>query len=93
MNADDSSTYRSLSDIHIRKETLLEDIRKDDEQIRSMWEELFHRPEPATALTPSKRFNTLINTGAGILDAAILGWKLYHKFSGKTLFNTKKKKR
>ena len=35
--------------------------------------------------TPSKRLQRLMSTGIGMFDAALLGWKLYRKFSGKSL--------
>ena len=92
MNTNEPIAYRSLSDIRARKEELLKDIHKDGEEICSMWRELFHEPGPAVSLTPSKRFNTMLNTGAKLLDAAILGWKLYHKFSGKSLFGSTRRK-
>lgn len=89
---DNYSTYKSLSEIRIRKDMLLKDIKKDDEKIKSMWSDLFSKPETSTDFTPSKRFGGLLSTGAGLLDAAILGWKLYHKFSGKTFFGKRKKR-
>ena len=64
-----STSYKSLNEIRTRKETLHEDIRKADEQIRT-----------------SKRIMGLLNAGTGIIDGLILGWKLYRKFNGSSLF-------
>lgn len=75
-------SYKSLTEIHLKKEDLLKDIRKDDKQIQNLWKSLFHN-DIQKATTRSQRFSGLINTGAGILDGIILGWKLYRKFKRK----------
>lgn len=73
--------YRSLEEICLRKEMLLKDIQKDDQQIMQLWHGLFHKPVALRQnATPSKRIGSLMSTGAGILDGIILGWKLYRKF-------------
>lgn len=80
-----STSYKSLNEIRTRKETLHEDIRKADEQIRTLWNNLFHQPEISDT-RPSKRIMGLLNAGTGIIDGLILGWKLYRKFNGSSLF-------
>jgi hypothetical protein len=77
-----SSSYSTIEEIEIRKATLLAEIQKDDGKLRAQWHSLFAKPIDAfsKSSTPSKRINGLINTGAGVLDAFILGWKLYRKF-------------
>jgi len=78
------TTYRSLEEIRTRKDALLEEIRKDDKQMKGLWNNLFHKPTALTAATPSKRISGLMSTGAGVLDGLILGWKLYRKFKKKS---------
>lgn len=90
MTNNNNTTYRSLADLQARKDELLVDIRKDDAQIRSLWSQLFSRSKTNAPSTPSKRINSLLNTGAGVLDAVILGWKLYHKFGKKSFFGRRK---
>jgi len=72
--------YTSLTAIQRRKEQLRKQIQKDDTQIQTMWKSLFSKSD-----SPSKgmRVSGLMSTGAGVLDAIILGWKLYRKFKGK----------
>ncbi|MBQ9636412.1 MAG: hypothetical protein IJV36_00760 [Prevotella sp.] len=77
------SQYRSLEAISDRKDVLIKEIRKDEQQVRQLWNQLFAKPEPLSALTPSKRISAMMNTGAGVLDGVILGWKLYRKFKKK----------
>ena len=73
--------YKSLNDIRIRKEMLRNDILKDDQKIRTLWHSLFKPSDICDKNTsPSKRISSLINTGATVIDGAILGWKLYRKF-------------
>lgn len=78
-----TAPYRSLDEIRDRKDLLLDDIRKDDQQIKALWGQLFAKPEPISALTPSKRISSLMATGAGVFDGILLGWKLYRKFKRK----------
>ena len=78
------SPYKSLEEIRTRKDSLKKEIRNDDREIRSLWSDLFHKPEVMGVTTPTKRLTGLMSTGAGVLDGIILGWKLYRKFkSGK----------
>ncbi|MBQ7421152.1 MAG: hypothetical protein IJV27_03290 [Prevotella sp.] len=76
-----SPTYKSLSEIRLRKAQLLTDITKDNNKMRNMWNEIFHKPKDK--VTPTQRFSGLMSTGAGVLDGLILGWKLYRKLGGK----------
>lgn len=77
------NVYRSLDEIRDRKDALLDEIRKDDQQMKRLWGQLFTKPEPLSALTPSKRISSLVSTGAGVFDGILLGWKLYRKFKRK----------
>ncbi len=69
--------FDTVGAIHQRKVKLLDDIRKDGRKIDENWKNLFHREEPTSR---NKRLVSVINTGAGILDGILLGWKLYRKF-------------
>ena len=73
-------TYATLADIRQRKEDLLSSIRNDDNQMRTLWGQLFRKPDMLTSTSPTKRLSSLMSTSVGVLDAAIVGWKLYRKF-------------
>lgn len=79
----DQTSYSSLSEIDERKEQLLIELRKDNEQIGKLWGSLFRKPDPLMAKTPSKRIAGLVSSSAGALDMVFLVWKLYRKFKGK----------
>jgi hypothetical protein len=79
----------SLEEIRKRKDLLLEDIRKDDDVIKEKWEDLFYDRVSPNA-SSSQRFVGMMNTGLGIADGLIMGWKLYRKFSGFRLFGRKR---
>lgn len=85
INRTSPAPYQSLAEIRMRKEALHEDICKADEQIRTLWNDLFHQPEVNDA-SPSKRLMGLLNAGTSVVDGLILGWKLYRKFNGSSLF-------
>jgi hypothetical protein len=82
---DTTPEYKSLAEIRLRKELLRNDILRDDQKIHNLWNDLFHAPSAAlgSKSTTTRRFSGLINTGAGILDGVILGWKLYRKFKNR----------
>ena len=83
MKEETTQIYRSLEDIRDRKDSLRDNIRGDEQQMRTLWNQLFAPRQPLSALSPSKRISSVLTTGAGILDGAILGWKLYRKFKKK----------
>lgn len=66
----------SLEDIAAYKASVKEEIRKDEKRIASQWHSLFDEDERKN----TNRWMSLMNTGMGVLDGAILGWKLYRKF-------------
>ena len=74
--------YKSLQEIRMRKQMLKKDIRKDDKLMKDLFGSIF-KPAEAKSTLPTKRFGFMMNTGAGILDGLILGWKLYRKFKKK----------
>lgn len=86
-NNTEKPTYTSLAEIRMAKEQKLEEIRKDEETMRELWNDLFHKPESRLPSTPAQRIASLVSSGAGVLDGLILGWKLYRKFKGSHLFS------
>ena len=65
----------TLEDIAEYKAKIKEQIRMDEKSI-SYYNNLFNNEESKT----SNRWMSLLNTGMGVLDGAILGWKLYRQF-------------
>lgn len=70
--------YNTLHEIRLRKELILSEIRRDNQQINVLWKELFRKPEQ----NRKKGFAmaSLMTTGAGLADGFMLAWKLYRKF-------------
>lgn len=75
-NADLATGINTLEDIAAYKARVKEEIRKDEKLMASQWHSLFAEEERKSA----NRWMSLMNTGMGVLDGAILGWKLYRKF-------------
>lgn len=86
------SSYKSLSEIRLKKQLLQEEIKKDDLIIRNLWNDIFHKKDIVSS-TPSKRINALLSVGAGIIDSLILGWKLYNKFNNSPLLKNRSRRR
>ena len=77
------TSYQSLDEIHERKDFLLDEIRKDNQQMKALWGQLFEKPNNYSTLLPSRRLRSAVTTGASIFDGILLGWKLYQKFKRK----------
>lgn len=91
MNNETVNHYKSLAEIRARKEFLRSEIQQDDEKIQELWNSLFAKHEENLPMTPSKRLSSLFNLGGGILDAVLLGWKLYRKFNNRKGFSKRKR--
>lgn len=84
--------FSSLDDIRLYKEELLEQIRQDRDVISTKWNDLFHREEP-TPQSKAQKIMKMLNMGTGVLDGAMLGWKLYRKYQeGAFLFGKRRRK-
>jgi len=79
--------YHSLDDIRMRKQELRQMLQKDNGEITQLWNGLFAKPE---VKTPTNRIQGLMSKSMGIVDGAILGWKLYQRFSPNRKKKTKK---
>lgn len=75
--------YTNLQSIQDRKLQLRKEIRKDNEQINKLSKQLFAKPTELMNKRGKLSVNGLMATGAGVLDSAILVWKLYRKFKRK----------
>ena len=84
--------FSSLDDIRAYKEELLEQIRQDRDVILTKWNDLFHREEPAPQ-SKAQKIMKMLSMGTGVLDGAMLGWKLYRKYQeGAFLFGKRRRK-
>ena len=72
-----NNEYRTLNDIRQRKEELRRLLQKDNGEITQLWQGLFTNTRPDT---PTNRIQGLMSKGIGVVDGAILGWKLYQRF-------------
>ncbi len=79
-------SYKSLDDIEARKAQLRRDLRKDSQRMEILFGRLFPKTPKDAVSSPSKRMQRIFNTGAGVIDGALLGWKLYRKFKKRKRF-------
>ena len=80
MDIERKEKYETLQERRLRKEVVLSEIRRDNQQIGILWKELFKKP------APKKKGLTLasvMSTGAGLADGFMLVWKLYRKYKRK----------
>lgn len=74
-------TYQTLDEIRLRKAQLQAQLAKDSNKLQGMWNGLFHTPK--SQARPTSRISTMMKTGAGVFDIALLSWKLYRRFGGR----------
>lgn len=92
-NANGGRHFESLADIRAYKEQLHEQIKADEQSIAKKWDSLFNRNEPVPQ-NRAQKLMRMLNLGSGMIDGALLGWKLYRKYQeGAFLFGKKKKRK
>lgn len=79
LRGEELEAYTNLRDIRLRREYLLKEIRKEQKTMGQLRQSLFKKDKPAKG---GRRFSltTLLTAGGGLLDGALLAWKLYRRF-------------
>ncbi len=76
-NATQPQKYNSINEIRERKEAVLAEMRKDNNEIGKRWRSLFQKSQQKKkGLTVA----SVINTGTGLIDGFLFVWKIYRKF-------------
>ena len=84
--------YQTIKDIEAEKLRLRSAISEKEKEIRETWEDIFYEKEDTSAKTPTQRLLYYANTGAGIFDGVLFGWKMYRRLGGAfSLFRKKRK--
>jgi hypothetical protein len=73
-------TYSTLHEIRLRKETILSEIRMNNQQINILWKDMFRKPEPKKK---ALSLSSIMTMGTGVADGFLLIWKLYRKYKRK----------
>jgi hypothetical protein len=73
-------TYSTLHEIRLRKETILSEIRMNNQQINILWKDMFRKPEPKKK---ALSLSSIMTMGTGMADGFLLIWKLYRKYKRK----------
>ena len=80
MTEEEPLKYQSLLAIRARKTQLNKDIQRSEQEIKATWNSIFHPKKLPTPKTPAQRLVALASSSVGLIDGALLGWKLYKKF-------------
>ena len=80
MTEEEPLKYQSLLAIHARKMQLNKEIQRSEQKIETTWDSIFHPKADPVPNTPAQRFLSLASSSVGLIDGALLGWKLYKKF-------------
>lgn len=71
--------YNDINDIITKKAELQKAITQKEKEISILWKDVFHPKEENNFSTPSQRLLKYANTGLGLMDGFMLGWKLYRR--------------
>ena len=66
-------TYSTLHEIRLRKETILSEIRMNNQQINILWKDMFRKPEPKKK---ALSLSSIMTMGTGMADGLLLIWQL-----------------
>ena len=80
MTEEEPLKYQSLLAIHARKIQLNKEIQRSEQEIKTTWDSIFHPKKDPVPNSPTQRFLSLASSSVGLIDGALLGWKLYKKF-------------
>lgn len=83
--------YKDITEIEAKKEELRKALTKKEDEIATLWDTLFNPPQPKLE-TPTQKAIHYAHTAAGLLDGAMLGWKLYRRLNGVFSFGKRKRK-
>lgn len=75
-----ASSLDSLSALKMRQDAIKRQLDNSEKRLGTIWNDIFRSPTPKERNSPTQRALTLITSYAGVIDGAILGWKLYRKF-------------
>ena len=81
------ASYYTLAEIEVRKDDLLTEIRKKNEQINTVWNSLF---VPKKVNTKGELVASIISNSVTAFDAFMLVRKLMSRYS--SLFRSKKRR-
>ena len=80
--------YRSLDEIRRRKDQVLNELRQDNSQISTLWNQIFVKREDSTK---ADYITSLVSNGIIAFDTFMLIWKLMKSY--RFLFGSSKKKK
>ena len=90
MIQDNATSIDSLAVLRNHQAELKRQLTESEGKLGVIWNDIFHSPAQRNRNSPTQRALTLITSYAGVIDGAILGWKLYRRFNG-TIKGFKKK--
>ncbi len=91
--SDVTPTIDSLEVLTQYKSQLQAEMDTSEEQLATIWNEMFRSPTAEELNSPTKRIMATITSASALIDGALLGWKLYRRFGGALkLFSRKKAK-
>ena len=79
-NTTDILVDHNLEEVRLRKANLQTERLKKEGNIRKLWNDIFHGKKKTSS--KKNRISGIVNSSMGIIDGALLGWKLYRKFGG-----------
>lgn len=88
-----SATITSLEHIAKMKSETHAELNKSEEKLGDLWDEMFHQPSEEEMTSPTQKVISWAMSSAGLIDGALLGWKLYKRLGQGFRFFKKRKKK
>lgn len=83
LRGEELEAYTNLRDIRLRREYLLKEIQKEQKTMGQLRQSLFKKDSPSKRGGRRFSLSAILTAGGGILDGALLAWKLYRRFKKK----------
>lgn len=87
---DTTTPINSISELKMRQLEMRRLLDMSEGRLSNIWNDIFHDKSSHSLTSPTGKAISFLSNSAGVIDGAILGWKLYRKFS--STFKKKKKK-
>ncbi len=80
MQNNSNTQLDTLEQIMLEKENLHKELQLHEQKMADIWHATFREPTPEEQASPTKRVIAWVTASAGLIDGALLGWKLYRRF-------------
>lgn len=90
-NIQNIAPIHTLEDLELQKYELRKQLNDSETKLSETWNKMFRNPADTDEFSPTQKALSIASSAAGLIDGALLGWKLYKRFGKAASFFRKKK--